>query len=191
MIYNLTREQSAEILWISTRTLDRWVRKWILSHEKRSNKVYLAEEEVKNYTNHKEVDSIVLDTTTKSNNLNKTDTNLSLDTNDVVEKIWKHMDKSMWKFIDLLQDKDKKLEEKNQIIFVLQNKIWEMENKLKNMVALPLYQEEKQELIVEKESLKYEKEQIEEALKKEKIKNIIVIWILVIVVLVLLFVVWN
>lgn len=191
MIYNLTREQSAEILWISTRTLDRWVRKWILSHEKRSNKVYLSEEEVKNYTNHKEVDSIVLDTTTKSNNLNKTDTNLSLDTNDVVEKIWKHMDKSMWKFIDLLQDKDKKLEEKNQIIFVLQNKIWEMENKLKNMVALPLYQEEKQELIVEKESLKYEKEQIEEALKKEKIKNIIVIWILVIVVLVLLFVVWN
>ena len=188
MVYNLTREQAAEILNISTRTLDRRIRKWILSHEKRWNKVYLSEQEVKNYNQHKEIENVVIDTTTTTNISPKKATDLSLDTNEIVSKLGKHMDESLSKFIDVMAEKDKKLEEKNQIIFALQNRVGELETKLKNAVALPLYQEEKKELILEKEELKYENKSLEEELKREKIKNIVIIWLVVVLVLVLLFV---
>ena len=187
MVYNLTREQAAEILWISTRTLDRWIRKWILSHEKRANKVYLSEEEVRNYNEHKEVNSVVVETTTSSATPVKQTLKPKVNTDEIISKIGQHMDESMWKFIDVLQEKDKKLEEKNQIIFALQNRIGELESKLKNTIALPMYQEEKKELILEKENLKVEKRLLEEEIKKEKIKNIVIIWFVVILVIVMLF----
>ena len=187
MTYNLTREQAAEILSISTRTLDRRIRKWILSHEKRWNKVYLSEEEVRNYNPQKQVE-VVIETTTGSSERKKTP-NLSVNTDEIVSKLWQHMDESLSKFLDVMQEKDKKLEEKNKIIFTLQQRVGELEQKLKNAVALPLYQEEKKELILEKENLKVEKTLLEEELKKEKIRNIVVIWLLVVLVVVMVFVV--
>ena len=186
MEYNLTREQAAEILGISTRTLDRRIRKWILSHEKRANKVYLSEEEVKNYKSHKEVESVVLESSTASKTPVKV-VKPEIDTKELIQKIWQHMDESLGKFLEVLAEKDKKIEEKNQIIFALQQRVGELEMKLKNTVALPLYQEEKKELILEKENLKVENKLLEEELKKEKIKNIAIIWLLVILVLVMIF----
>jgi hypothetical protein len=85
----------------------------------------------------------------------------------------------MGKFLEVLAEKDKKLEEKNQIIFALQQKVGELEVELKNMVALPLYQEEKKELILEKENLKIENKILEDKLKKEKIRNIALVGFLV------------
>jgi len=167
MAYNLTREQAAEILWISTRTLDRRIRKWILSHEKRSNKVFLSESEVKNYKKHNEVENIILDSSISTK---LEDNNRIIDTNEIVEKIWKHMENSMWKFLTILSEKDKKLEEKNKIIFGLQHRIWELETKLKNMIALPLYEEEKNKLLLEKEKLQKELELEKNRIKEEEKK---------------------
>ena len=190
MNYNLTREQAAEILGISTRTLDRWIRKGILSNEKRANKVYLAEEEVKNYSQHKEVENVVIESNTSSSKSTKI-TTPKIDTNEIISKIWEHMDESLWKILDVLSEKDKKLEEKNQIIFALQNRVGELETKLKNTVALPMYQEEKKELILEKENLKVEKQLLEEELKKEKIRNIAIVGIVVVLVIAMLFMFWK
>ena len=188
MEYNLTREQAAKILWISTRTLDRRIRKWILSHEKRWNKVYLAEEEVKNYNKHKEVSNVVYQSTVSSN-IPEQSTNLSTNFNqeELISEISKHMEKNMDKFLKILIEKDKQLEEKNKIIFALQHKVGELETKLKNTVALPLYQEEKEELILEKENLKIENKLLSEKLQKEKIKNIVIIWVLIVFVIILIF----
>jgi len=93
----------------------------------------------------------------------------------------------MKQFLEIIKEKDKKIEEKNQVIFALQNKVAELETKLKNTVALPLYQNEKKELILEKENLKIENQLLEENLKKEKIKNIALISIIVIIILVVIF----
>jgi len=190
MEYNLTREQAAKILWISTRTLDRRIRKWILSHEKRGNKVYLAEEEVRNYNKHKEVSNVVYQSTVSSN-IPEQSTNLSTNFNqeELISEISKHMEKNMDKFLKILIEKDKQLEEKNKIIFALQHKVGELETKLKNTVALPLYQEEKEELILEKENLKIENKLLSEKLQKERIKNIVIIWVLIIFVIILIFVI--
>ena len=187
MGYNLTREQAAKILWISTRTLDRWIRKWVFTYEKRWNKIYLSEKEVKNYITSNQKNNIVYDTT--STNISKeVKKNIQVNNSEeLITKISKHFDENMKQFLEIIKEKDKKIEEKNQVIFALQNKVAELETKLKNTVALPLYQNEKKELILEKENLKIENQLLEENLKKEKIKNIALISIIVIIILVVIF----
>ena len=44
--YWITRESAAKILWISTRTIDRYIKSWKLSYKKVANKVLLAKEEI-------------------------------------------------------------------------------------------------------------------------------------------------
>lgn len=192
MIYNLSREKAAEILNISTRTLDRWIRKWILSHQKKWNKVLLSEEEVKNYNNKEQVENIVIDTkvdsTTKQWNLKKEIITPNIDTKNIVKEIGQHMDESMNRFIDILSEKDKIIESKNNLILWLQQKNIELESKIKNTIALPLYEEEKKEIILEKENLKIENKVLEEKLKKEKITNIALMWIVILVIILIIFI---
>lgn len=192
MIYNLSREKAAEILNISTRTLDRWIRKWVLSHQKKWNKVLLSEEEVKNYNNKEQVENIVIDTkvdsTTKQWNLKKEIITPNIDTKNIVKEIGQHMDESMNRFIDILSEKDKIIESKNNLILWLQQKNIELESKIKNTIALPLYEEEKKEIILEKENLKIENKVLEEKLKKEKITNIALMWIVILVIILIIFI---
>ena len=70
------------------------------------------------------------------------------------------------KFFLIFNEKDRILEEKNKVIFMLQQRVWELEAKLKTMVALPDYAREKQETIIEKQKLE---EKI--GFLKNKIKN--------------------
>jgi excisionase family DNA binding protein len=45
-IYNITRENAAKVLWISTRTIDRYIKSWKLSYKKVANKVLLERSEI-------------------------------------------------------------------------------------------------------------------------------------------------
>lgn len=192
MTYDLSREKTAEILNISTRTLDRWIRKWVLSHQKKWNKVLLSEEEVKNYNNKEQVENIVIDTkvdsATKHWNLKKEIITPNIDTKNIVKEIGQHMDESMNRFIDILSEKDKTIENKNNLILWLQQKNIELEVKVKNTIALPLYEEEKKEIILEKENLKIENKLLEEKVKKEKITNIALMWIVILVIILIIFI---
>ena len=44
--YSVTRENAAKALWISTRTVDRYVKSGKLSYKKVANKVLLSKEEI-------------------------------------------------------------------------------------------------------------------------------------------------
>lgn len=188
MEYNLSREEGAEKLGISTRTLDRRIRKWELSHQKKANKVYLSEEEISSFWKKEQVSNVVLEWNTSITKQTKKIEQPKIDTDEIVKKVWSHMDESINKFLNVLIEKDKQIEEKNQIIMSLQQKSLSLESKLQNTVALPLYQEEKQEILVEKENLKIENKIIDEKFKKEKITNIALIWIIVILVMVMILV---
>ncbi len=193
MEYNLSREEAAEKLWISTRTLDRRIRKWELSHQKKANKVYLSQEEIDNFWKKEQVSNIILEGNTSITKQPKQVEHHKIeqpkiDTDEIVQKVWSHMDESINKFLNVLIEKDKQIENKNQLIMSLQQKTLSLESKLQNTVALPLYQEEKQEILVEKENLKIENQLIDEKLKKEKITNIALIWIIVILVIVMVLV---
>jgi hypothetical protein len=63
------------------------------------------------------------------------------------------IDAKIERFFLIFNEKDKILEEKNKVIFMLQQRVGELEVKLKTMVALPDYTREKQEAIIEKQKL--------------------------------------
>jgi hypothetical protein len=65
----------------------------------------------------------------------------------------KAVEEKIDKFMLIFNEKDKILEEKNKVIFMLQQRVGELEAKLKTMVALPDYTKEKQEAILEKQKL--------------------------------------
>jgi predicted acetyltransferase len=94
------------------------------------------------------------------------------------------IDEKVDKFFLIFKEKDKILEEKNKIIFMLQQRIGELENKINNMVALPDYNKEKKEAIVEKEKLQQRIDQLKNKFKSERNKNIVFVVILLLFIII-------
>ena len=176
--YWITRENAAKILWISTRTIDRYIKSWKLSYKKVANKVLLAKEEISTLQEdygalHQEISTEVVKQTEVTNR-NVSSINPSLE---------KAIDEKIDKFMLIFNEKDKMLEEKNKIIFMLQQRVWELETKLKTMVALPDYTREKQEAILEKQKLEEKIASLKWTVKAEKSKNIIFLSIAILFIL--------
>lgn len=173
-MYTITRESAAQSLGISTRTIDRYIRNGKLSYKKVANKVLLEKEEVRALQQdfsalHQEFGSEVVSSSSSSSAGSTT----SIAThNPQLEAI---IDQKIEKFFLVFKEKDKMLEEKNKIIFVLQQRVWELESELKHMVALPDYTREKQEAIIEKQKLEEKITQLKHWIKNEKSKNLVFI----------------
>lgn len=75
------------------------------------------------------------------------------------------------------------LEEKNKVIFMLQQRVSELENKIGTMVALPDYNEQKQLATIEKTKLEDKIKQLSSAVRGERTKNsmLLVIFVVAIV----------
>jgi len=189
LTYNLTRQQAARLLGISTRTLDRRIRKGKLSYKKEWNKVLLAEEEVLKLKQQPEISTTYEWHIVSDNDNNVSSSNSSLAIYEDIKQIENILSESMERFLKLLAEKDKIIEEKNAIIFSLQHKIWEYESRLKNMIALPDYTKEKENLLLEKEKIELENKYLMDQLKKEKIQKI-VLFLFLIVLLLVLFLFW-
>ncbi len=171
--YNVTREVAAKSLNISTRTIDRYIKNGKLSYKKVANKVLLAKEEVvllkqEFATLHQELNTEIINQTSSTG----TTTNLA-NKNDMESAI----DQKIEKFFLIFKEKEKMLEEKNKMIFVLQQRVSELETKIQHMVALPDYNKEKQEAIIEKQKLEEKIGQLKGLIKNEKLKNLIFIWL--------------
>lgn len=176
--YNVTREVASKSLNISTRTIDRYIKSWKLSYKKIANKVLLAKEEViwlkqEFATLHQELSSEIINqsSTVSTGISNKTNTETDID-------------QKVEKFFLIFKEKEKMLEEKNKVIFVLQQRVSELENKIQHMIALPDYNKEKQEAIIEKQKLEEKIGQLKGMIKNEKLKNLIFIWLSLIFIIV-------
>lgn len=167
-MYNITRESAAQLLGISTRTIDRYIRSWKLSYKKVANKVLLEKGEVydlkKDFSAlHQEIETEVVSQSTQTN---------LVKTNPQLEAM---IEQKLEKFFLIFKEKEKILEEKNKIIFVLQQRVGELETKIQNMVALPDYTREKQEAIIEKQKLEEKISQLRSSIKNEKLINLILV----------------
>ena len=165
--YNVTREVASKSLNISTRTIDRYIKSGKLSYKKIANKVLLAKEEVISLkeefaTLHQELNTEIINQSNTTGLANKGNTE------DVI-------DQKVEKFFLIFKEKEKMLEEKNKVIFVLQQRVSELENKIQHMIALPDYNKEKQEAIIEKQKLEERIGQLKGVIKNEKLKNLIFI----------------
>lgn len=99
------------------------------------------------------------------------------------ELIWAILEEKFTKFSSLLEDKENKIEDKNKIIYLLQNKIWELESRIKWMIALPDYTQEKQKMIEQKQQLEYTIETMSKDVKRYKTESYLYIWIFLVAIL--------
>lgn len=118
LTYNLTRQQAADRLGISTRTIDRYVKDGKLSYKKVANKVILATEEISTLNDDFSLlhqHDVAADSTREMPPMNQQGLQL--------HKLTPTDSGSIREFADILQKKDVALEEKNQLIYVLQRRI--------------------------------------------------------------------
>lgn len=183
-IYNITRENAAKLLGISTRTIDRYIKNGKLSYKKVANKVLLERDEINALKEdfsalHQELNTEIVNNGPSPEKYTAT-TPVASKPGSMESAI----DQKIDKFIMVFREKDKMLEEKNKVIFVLQQRVGELETKIQHMVALPDYNKEKQEAILEKERLETKLAELKGTVKNEKIKNLIFIGLAIIFILI-------
>lgn len=187
--YNVTRESAASILWVSTRTIDRYVKNWKLSYKKIANKVILAKEEIETL---KEDFSALRQEISSEIVGNQSESTTSISTGASSKPVMRTsleeaIDEKVDKFFLIFKEKDKILEEKNKVIFMLQQRVTELETKIQHMIALPDYNKEKQEALIEKEKLEGKINQLKGTVKGEKIKNLVFIGLSLIFIFIAIF----
>ena len=94
------------------------------------------------------------------------------------------LDQKLDKFYLIFQEKDKQIDEKNKIIFLLQQRIGELEAKIQTMIALPDYNKEKQQAIEEKKALEEKLAKLKARVKEQETKTYVVIVFAIIFILI-------
>ena len=166
--YTVTRNQAASMLWVSTRTIERYVKSCRLSYKKIANKVILNEEELRILQN--EFSSIRQEISTELIGEKDNSTMSVRPVNDMAT-----IDEKLDKFYLIFQEKDKQIDEKNKIIFMLQQRIGELEAKIQTMVALPDYNKEKQQAIEEKRVLEEKLAKLKNKVREQETKTYVVL----------------
>lgn len=185
LIYNISKEAASQLLWVSTRTIDRYLASGRLTSKRMGNKVMLAQDEVlilRKETDNIEINSVEVISSDDHNESSSygawvNNAHLALG----AEQLGQIIDDRFGKFATMLENKDNLIEEKNAMIFGLQKRIGEMEVKIQSMVALPDHTNEKEQLVAQKKELQNRLENINKNLSKEELKNNIFIWLLIIV----------
>ena len=175
--YTVTRNQAASLLWVSTRTIDRYVKSGRLSYKKIANKVILNEEELRVLQN--EFSSLRQEISTELL-WEKDEKSISVKPVSDLSTL----DEKLDKFYLIFQEKDKQIDEKNKIIFMLQQRIGELEAKIQTMIALPDYNKEKQQAIEEKRVLEEKLAKMKSRIKEQETKTYVVLVFAVILVIV-------
>lgn len=166
--YTVTRTQAASLLWVSTRTIDRYVKSGKLSYKKIANKVILNEEELRILQN--EFSSLRQEISTELL-WEKDERTISVKPASDLSTL----DEKLDKFYLIFQEKDKQIDEKNKIIFMLQQRIGELEAKIQTMIALPDYNKEKQQAIEEKRILEEKLAKLKNKVKEQETKTYVVL----------------
>ncbi len=184
----MTREQAAEYLGVSTRTIDRYVKKWKLSYKKIANKVLLGKEEVDLLQGDFELlrqDGILEGS--REHVVAERSSNTPVSSHAGHSGSTRPESGSVREFVEVLDKKDRTIEEKNQMIFLLQRKIGEMEMQMKQMIALPDHTLQKEDLVKSLQHLESQKLNLEDQIRKERMMNVIFIGLALLAVAVLVF----
>jgi len=187
-IYNVSKEAAAQLIGVSTRTIDRYISDDKLSSKKVGNKVMLNQLEVLKMrseydqvpSSNGKVNVISADTL---NSLEKTNSSYGGGVN--IDELASLLDEKFEKFEHALQEKDHLIEDKNKVIFMLQNKVGELETKIKSMIALPDYTQEKQELMDDKKKMEHLIEKLEKDTAKMSLENRVYLTIIIIVIIIM------
>ena len=179
-MYNTTRQEAAEILWVSTRSVDRYIRAGKLRSKKDGKIIYIHKSDIDNLSGASKPQQEVI----VSSKEKPTETTLSTNTN------------STWSLERIYVDLREEIKKKDNTIQELALRLWRAEEVAKNSVTLIdfkksqfLLEESKTFLNKEVADLKEEKADLTKKLKYEKQTNAIIIWFLF-VLLIITTIIW-
>lgn len=192
--YGMSREDAAALLSVSTRTIDRYVKSWKLSYKKVANKMLLNPDEIAELKKdfdllHQNPSSEIVSEREEVRQIiwNAKETTSWQMSTEKMSSLNQMIDEKIDKFFLIFQEKDRMLEEKNKIIFMLQQRVGELETKIQWMIALPDHNEEKHKAILEKEKLQEKLSQVNDAMRGEKTKSFVYLAVFVVVILFMVF----
>lgn len=189
-IYNVSKEAAAQLIGVSTRTIDRYISDDKLTSKKVGNKVMLNQSEVmkmrSEYDNMPQSNGRV-DVLSPESILNLEAGKTGLSTGVNIDELASLLDEKFEKFQQALEEKDHLIEDKNKVIFMLQNKVGELETKIKSMIALPDYTAEKQQLVDEKNKMEHLIDKLQKDNSRKSMENRLYMFIFIIVILFLVF----
>lgn len=175
-MYKHTRQEAADMLWISTRSIDRYVKAWKLRSKKDWKVVYINSSDLDNLISWWAViQEVIVDRYQVSSQFEKKPINIE------TKEIWIH-----WNFKNALdevyEDLRSEIKEKDTIIRELSIRVWRAEEMAKNSVSLIdfkksqfLLEESKTNLNQAIVDLQSEKETITTELKYQKTNNLILL----------------
>jgi len=186
-VYNITRQQASEILWISTRSVDRYIKSWKIRAEKQWKVVMLNDEDIKNLSwesvkiKQKIIVSPEVENIEKVVSIENNKSNSQwLVRKAEYEKILATFDKMFNGFREEIKEKDNKIQE-------LSIELWRAREQKENSIDLMEYkkvqflsEEAKKSLSNTLEKEKAEKEKLNKELKYEKTTNRLLIIFIVI-----------
>ena len=182
-MYKLTRQEAAEILNISTRSVDRYIKSGRLRSKKEGKIVY-----VKN----SDVDNLMWGSETKQEVI----VEKKVDTSAHKKAVSKSDENSAGTLWIIYKDLKEEIQKKDQLIQTLAMRVWKAEEVAQNSVSLLdfkksqyLLEESKDHLWKEVEDLEREKTKLTWELKYEKTSNIILI-LFVVILLVIAWTIW-
>ncbi len=188
-MYNLTRQEASEILGVSIRSLDRYIKAWKIRTQKQNSWiVYVNDEDIRilSWVDKKTPEIIINKSSYKKENILDNEDESSYQ---IAKK--SDYDKLTSTFEKVYTDLRTELIKKDEIIQKLSLELWKNEEKVNNSVSLLEFRETKLLLEESKESIwkqfenvRQEKEKLEKNLKEEKFEKKVLIWFVVILLLI-------
>ena len=175
-MYELTRQDAAEKLWMSTRTIDRYVKSWKIRAKKQWKIIYLHSDDLNNLNSNTKVQEVIIERPTyfAKTPLEKVKKEIvSYNNNQGLDQVYS----------DLRTD----IKEKDKLITELSIRVWQAEEVVKNSVSLLDYK--KSQLLLEESKtnlnqliidLESDKEELNKQLKYQKTNNLIMLIALVV-----------
>lgn len=175
-MYNITRQEAADILDVSTRSIDRYIKSWKIRTKKNGKMVFLNENDINNIKwTWTEKQEVIIP--------KKQEVQASPETQQVETKNLSVLD-------NIYTDLKNEIIKKDEIIQDLSIKLWAAQEIAKNSVSMiefnktqNLLEEWKESLSKEINELKHERYSLIKDLKYEKNTNnilMVVVWILII-----------
>ncbi len=175
-MYKHTRQEAADILWISTRSIDRYVKSWKLRSKKDGKVVYINSSDLDNLISWWSVNQeVIVEKTTSSSNFERKPIYPNSLEVDFSANVKSALD-------DVYDDLRTEIKEKDLVIRELSLRVWRAEEIAKNSVSLIdfkksqfLLEESKSNLNQSIIDLQSEKETITKELKYQKTNNLILL----------------
>ena len=169
LIYNMSREEASGLLGISTRTIDRYIKNGKITYKKIANKVVLSQTEINRLRHEfselrRHESQEIVGNTSILDPLHHQHQDTDILSNET-------LDEKINQFFFIFQEKEKQIEEKNKMIYALHQRVGELDAKIKQMIALPDYTQEKEQYHVHRVELEHKIKTLNKELKYEHIKK--------------------